>query len=81
MEINKPDEGIMRGMGKLEVPRFINKKFFPSVRNQHQFEFTHNHRNEYKTTFASTNKSYLPKDYHYEKVKKNHNYSQFSMGA
>ena len=37
MEINKPDEGIMRGIGPLEKGQFINRKFFPNIRNQHQF--------------------------------------------
>lgn len=37
MEVNKPDRGVFRGMGKLEGAKFINKKYFPNIRNIHQF--------------------------------------------
>ena len=37
MEVNKPDRGIFKGIGKLEVSTFVNKKHFPRVRNVHQF--------------------------------------------
>ena len=37
MEINKPDRGVFKGIGSLEVERHINKKYFPRIRNIHQF--------------------------------------------
>ncbi len=37
MEINEPEKGIFKGIGKLEVKRFANRKFFPNIRNINQF--------------------------------------------
>ena len=37
MEINKPDAGVFKGMGKLETDQHINRKFFPNLRNKHRF--------------------------------------------
>ena len=37
MEINKPDAGVFKGIGKLEMNKQINKKYFPTVRNINQF--------------------------------------------
>lgn len=37
MEVNVPDKGVFKGMGKLETNQFINKKHFPRIRNIHQF--------------------------------------------
>lgn len=51
MEINKPDLGVFKGMGKLESAKFENRKYFPNLRNIHQFEYTHSHPNTYKTSF------------------------------
>lgn len=53
MEVNKPDRGIFKGMGKLEIKRQINRKYFPMLRNQHQFDYTHSHTNDYKTSFQA----------------------------
>ena len=51
MEINKPDQGVLKGMGRLEVEKHINRKYFPKIRNVEQFEFSHHHPNTYKSTF------------------------------
>lgn len=37
MEVNKPDKGVFKGMGKLEMNQSINRKYFPKIRNVHQF--------------------------------------------
>lgn len=37
MEINLPDKGIFKGIGKLETKRYMNRKYFPNIRNMHQF--------------------------------------------
>jgi hypothetical protein len=37
MEINKPDQGIFKGIGALQQNNHINKKYFPKTRNIHQF--------------------------------------------
>ena len=51
MEINKPDKGVFKGFGRLEEEHHINRKYFPRVRNIHQFEYTHQHANDYLTSF------------------------------
>jgi len=38
-------------MGRLENEAHNNKKYFPRVRNIHQFEYTHSHNNDYLTSF------------------------------
>ena len=43
MEINKPEQGVLKGMGRLEIDQHINRKYFPRIRNVHQFEYTHHH--------------------------------------
>lgn len=53
MEVNLPDKGVFKGMGKLETNQFINKRNFPRIRNIHQFDFTHSHNNDYKTSFQN----------------------------
>lgn len=50
MEINKPDQGVLKGMGRLEVEQHINRKYFPKIRNIHQFDLTHHHPNTTATT-------------------------------
>lgn len=50
MEVNLPEKGIFKGIGKLERTLNINKKNFPSLRNQHQFAYTHNHGNLFQST-------------------------------
>lgn len=45
MEVNLPDKGVFRGLGRLETVKFANRKFFPNVRNIHQFNYTHEHPN------------------------------------
>lgn len=47
MEVNKPENGIFKGIGRLERTLNLNKKNFPLLRNKHQFEYTHNHDNLY----------------------------------
>jgi hypothetical protein len=37
MEINKPDRGVFKGMGRLQTDEHINKKYFPKARNINQF--------------------------------------------
>ncbi len=61
MEINKPDKGLFKGIGGLQVDLHINKKYFPNVRNIHQFDYTHQHKNNYVTSFQrffSANKTH-----------------------
>lgn len=79
MEVNVPDKGVFKGMGRLETNPFINKKHFPRIRNLHQFDYTHSHQNDYKTSFQ-TFKPYENRFYKYDRVKKNRNESQFDLG-
>lgn len=80
MEINKPDKGLFKGMGKLQGDQHINKKYFPRVRNIHQFEFTHNHHNDYISSFER----FFSAKHHInafpERVKQNTNNSTFQLG-
>lgn len=81
MEVNKPDKGVFKGMGQLENNKFINRKFFPNLRNQHNFAYTHNHHNDYKTCDKQSFKKIDRKFYDYTKVKVNGNKSQFDLGT
>lgn len=81
MEVNKPDKGVFKGMGQLEVNRFINRKFFPNLRNQHQFAYTHNHANDYKTCDKQALKKFDKRYYDYTKTKVVSNKSQFDLGT
>ena len=45
----------------------------------HQFEYTHSHQNDYKTSFQNF-KNYEGKFYKFDLVKKNRNESQFDLG-
>lgn len=80
MEINKPDKGLFRGIGALEREQFNNKKYFPRLRNIHQFEYTHAHSNSYVTSFQrffTTTKHTPPTT----KPKTNTNQSTFQIGT
>ena len=57
MEINKPDLGVFKGIGRLEITTNVNRKFFPNVRNIHHFDLSHNHRNEYRTNYSTFHKA------------------------
>lgn len=81
MEINKPDLGIFKGMGRLETPKFINRKPFPHIRNKHQFEYTHNHPNQHKSLFSTFHKRFPSTEYRYEKMKNNPNHTQLVLGT
>ena len=72
MEINLPDKGVFSGLGKLETAKFMNRKYFPNLRNIHQFQYTHDHANSYKTSFQSF-RPYDKKEYIYHKANKNSN--------
>ena len=37
MEVNQPDRGVFKGIGKLETAKHVNRKYFPNIRNMHQF--------------------------------------------
>lgn len=81
MEINKPDAGVFKGIGQLEVNKHINKKYFPKVRNIHQFEYTHHHKNDYLSSFQRFFSNNKPqKVAPYEKVKQNSNQSTLQFG-
>ena len=45
MEINQGDKGIFKGLGALQKVDFTNRRFFPSIRNRHQFDYSHHHPN------------------------------------
>lgn len=72
MEVNQPNKGIFKGMGKLESNRFINRKYFPRVRNVHGFDFSHHQPNDYQTSFQLF-KEFDKKFYALDRVKKNRN--------
>lgn len=72
MEINLPDRGVFKNFGKLEQPKFLNRKYFPNIRNIHQFEYTHEHPTDYKTSFQSF-RPFDKKEYKYTKANKNSN--------
>ena len=80
MDINKPDRGVFRGMGQLEGSNIQNRKNFPRIRNAHQHEYTHLHRNDYMTSFQryfTTNKNTTTT----QKVKGNSNQSTLQLGS
>lgn len=52
MEINLPDRGVFKGMGRLEQDTHDNKKHYPGRRNIHQFQYTHGHQNNYLSSFV-----------------------------
>jgi hypothetical protein len=81
MEINKPDKGVFKGIGSLDQYHPNNKKYFPRIRNIHQFDYTHHHRNDYTTSFQ---KFFTPNKNHtslMERVKKNPNQSEVQLGT
>jgi hypothetical protein len=75
MEINKPDSGIFRGLGNNERAHICNRKYFPNLRNIHNFQYTHGHRNDYKTTMKIFSQ-FDPNGCKYLRVRKNANESQ-----
>lgn len=50
MEVNLPDKGLFKTMGKNAISLNLTKKNFPHIRNKHQFQYTHNHGDNYQTT-------------------------------
>ena len=81
MEINKPDLGVFKGIGPLQIHKNINKKYFPKIRNINQFDFTHHHKNDYLSSFErffSHNKT--QKVAQPERVKNNANHSTVQFG-
>lgn len=50
MEVNLPDKGLFKTMGKNEKILNLTKKNFPLIRNKHQFQYTHNHGDTYQST-------------------------------
>ena len=80
MEINKPDRGVFRGMGKLQESIPCNKKYFPNIRNIHGFQYTHHHPNSYATSFQ---KFFTPQKINHppSRPKKNPNHSSLQFGS
>lgn len=67
-------------MGLLQVDTHHNRKYFPKIRNIHQFEYTHHHPNNYASTFQK----FFSNNKHAEKVeraKKNTNQSTVQFGT
>lgn len=80
MEINLPNKGIFKGIGKLQARKPLKKKPFPEHNNIHNFEFTHNHPTNYKTSFQNFMR-FDQSAYKNQKVKKNANESQINFGV
>jgi hypothetical protein len=81
MEINLPERGIFRGMGKLDFNSNRNKKPFPKLTNINQSEMSHNHSCSYETISSLAYKG-ISSDFKAAKIGMKHrNFSEVRLGG